>query len=145
MATTLPETPTGPRSRWLLSCLSVCFGLVRIDCLPCCTLSNTSYLGSQVPLYFVGGSLAYIVQDLGGAQAEAWLPVCYTLVLAAICPFVGYLQDMFGRRHMTLGGAITVIVGIALVGSAHSFGQGVAGMCIAGAGAAIGELTALAG
>ncbi|OQV01355.1 hypothetical protein CLAIMM_06732 isoform 1 [Cladophialophora immunda] len=103
------------------------------------------WVGSQVPLYFVGGSLAYMVKDLGGAQAQAWLPVCYTLVLAGICPFVGYLQDLLGRRYMTLGGAVVILVGSAVVGSAHSFGQGIAGMCIAGGGAAVGELTALAG
>jgi hypothetical protein len=38
-----------------------------------------------------------------------------------------------------------VMVGIILVGTAHSFAQGIVGMSIAGGGAAIGELTALAG
>lgn len=32
-----------------------------------------------------------------------------------------------------------------ILGTAHHFGQGVAGLAIAGSGAAIGELTALAG
>lgn len=101
--------------------------------------------GSQIPLYFTGGALSYIVADLGGANAEVWLPVSNTLVLASICPFIGYLQDLFGRRYITLGGSILIMVGIALVGSAHHFGQAVVGMCLAGGGAAVGELTALAG
>jgi predicted MFS family arabinose efflux permease len=37
------------------------------------------------------------------------------------------------------------MVGIALVGSAKSFGQGVGGMALSGSGAAVCELTALAG
>lgn len=37
------------------------------------------------------------------------------------------------------------MVGLAVVGTAHSFGQAVAGMSISGAGAGIGELTALGG
>lgn len=46
---------------------------------------------------------------------------------------------------MALFGALLLCVGCAVLGSAHSFGQGVAGMAIAGAGAGIGELTGLAG
>lgn len=37
------------------------------------------------------------------------------------------------------------MIGIILLATAKAFGQGVAGMALAGAGAAIGELTALAG
>jgi MFS family permease len=89
--------------------------------------------------------LSYIVADLGNASGSVWLPVCNTLVLAAVSPFAGYLQDLFGRRNITLFGSAMVMVGIILVGTAHSFAQGVVGMSIAGGGAAIGELTALAG
>lgn len=52
---------------------------------------------------------------------------------------------MFGKRYMALFGALLLCVGCAVLGSAHNFGQGVAGMAIAGAGAGIGELTGLAG
>lgn len=38
-----------------------------------------------------------------------------------------------------------ILIGCGLLASAHHFGQAVVGMCFAGAGAAIGELTALAG
>ena len=37
------------------------------------------------------------------------------------------------------------MVGVIVLATAHTFGQGVVGMALAGAGAAIGELTALAG
>ena len=65
--------------------------------------------------------------------------------ITAVAPFVGYLQDLIGRREITLVGSVIIMVGIVLVGTAHSFGQGVAGMALGGAGAAICELTALAG
>jgi len=101
--------------------------------------------GSQLPLFFVGGSLAFIANDIGGAVIEAWMPISYSLSLAAVAPFCGYLQDLFGRRNITLAGGTVLCVGIIVVATAHSIGAAITGMAIAGAGAAIGELTALAG
>lgn len=48
-----------------------------------------SILGSQVMLYFVGGSLSYIVEDLGATTNGSWLPVANTLAITAVAPFVG--------------------------------------------------------
>lgn len=98
-----------------------------------------------MPLYFVGGMLSYMVTDIGGSGGAVWLPVSNTLVLAAVSPFAGYLEDLFGRRLITLIGSILIMVGIVLVGTAHGFTQAIVGMSLAGGGAAIGELTALAG
>ncbi|KAI1628072.1 major facilitator superfamily domain-containing protein [Exophiala viscosa] len=103
------------------------------------------YAGSQIMLYFVGGCLSFMEADLGAAKVGSWLPVSNTLAITAVSPFVGYLQDLLGRREITLAGSIVIMVGIALIGSAHSFGQAVTGMTLAGAGAGICELTALAG
>ncbi|EXJ55395.1 hypothetical protein A1O7_08322 [Cladophialophora yegresii CBS 114405] len=102
------------------------------------------YVGSQIPLYFVGGSLTYIASDLGSAST-GWIPVSNSLALAAFCPFCGYLQDMFGKRNISILGSVLILIGTIVTATAHSFAQGVAGMTIAGSGAAIGELTALAG
>lgn len=101
--------------------------------------------GSQIILYFVGGSLSFITLDLKAPDTAVWLPVANTLAIAAIAPYTGYLQDLFGKRYIALGGALLICVGIVLVGTAHGFGQGVAGMAMAGAGAGVGELTGLAG
>ncbi len=101
--------------------------------------------GSQIPLFFVGGSLSYIAKDIGGTDISAWLPVSYSLALAAIAPFCGYSEDIFGRRNITLFGGVILMVGIIILATAQALGQAIAGMSIAGAGAAIGELTALAG
>jgi MFS family permease len=105
----------------------------------------TSSSGSQIPLYFVGGSLSFIAADLGGEEVSSWLPVAYGLALAAIAPFCGYMQDLLGRRYVTLVGGVSICMGIIVLATAQSFGAGVVGMGFAGAGAAIGELTALAG
>ena len=67
------------------------------------------------------------------------------MALAAVAPFSGYLQDLVGRRNITLGGGLFLIVGIIVLATAKSFGAAVVAMGLAGAGAAIGELTALAG
>ncbi|KAH9209511.1 fungal trichothecene efflux pump [Leptodontidium sp. 2 PMI_412] len=108
---------------------------------------RSRFSGSQVPLYFTGGMLSYMAADLGGVAltSSSWIPVCNTLAVASVAPFSGYLTDIFGRRNITLIGSILIMVGIVVVGTAHHFGQAVAGMSIAGAGAGIGELTALGG
>jgi MFS family permease len=89
--------------------------------------------------------LTFIVHDIGSPEKSSWLPVANTLAIASIAPFVGYLQDIFGRRNMSLLGGVAIMVGIVLIGTAHGFGQAVTGMSVAGAGGAVGELTALAG
>lgn len=96
-------------------------------------------------LYFVGGCLSFMEADLGAEKTGSWLPVSNTLAITAVAPFVGYLQDLLGRRNITLAGSVVIMVGIALIGSAHSFRQAVAGMTLSGVGAGICELSALAG
>ncbi|KAL1894032.1 hypothetical protein Sste5346_006174 [Sporothrix stenoceras] len=103
------------------------------------------YTASMIMLYFTGAALSYIEEDLGAANTGTWLPVSNTLAIAAVAPFVGYLQDLLGRRYITLIGSVVIIVGLAITGSAKTFGAGVAGMALCGAGAAVCELTALAG
>ena len=84
-------------------------------------------------------------EELDASSKSSWLPVSNTLAIAAVAPFMGYLQDLLGRRNITLFGSVVIMVGIALIGSAHSFGQAITGMALSGAGAGICELTALAG
>ena len=69
----------------------------------------------------------------------------YGLALAAVAPFCGYMQDVFGRRNETLLGGGSLMIGCVVLATAKSFGAGLVGMVFAGAGAAICELTALAG
>ena len=73
------------------------------------------------------------------------MPISYSLSLAAIAPFCGYLQDLFGRRRVALAGGTALFIRCLIVDTAQGAGQAIAGMAITGGGAAIGELTALAG
>jgi MFS family permease len=102
-------------------------------------------LGSQVILYFTGGSLGFIEEDLGLARGSAWLPTANILAIAAACPYAGYLQDLFGKRYIALFGSASICIGCILVATGHNFGQMIVGMALSGVGAAIGELTGLAG
>ena len=101
--------------------------------------------GSQIILYFTGGSLSFIGEDLGITRGIVWLPTANILAIAATCPYAGYLQDLFGKRYIALFGSFSICLGCALVGSAQGFAQAVVGMALSGVGAAIGELTGLAG
>jgi MFS family permease len=101
--------------------------------------------GSQLPLLLGSGSLPFIIKDLGGANIDSWVPVAYSLTLASVSPFSGYLQDVFGRRNICLVGGMILCVGIIVTATAHTIGQAIAGQGVSGLGAAIGELTALAG
>ncbi|KAJ5368794.1 major facilitator superfamily domain-containing protein [Penicillium cataractarum] len=103
------------------------------------------YTGSQIMLYFVGGALSYVEEDLNAADNRAWLPVSNTLAIAGVAPFVGYLQYFFGRRRITLIGEVVIMSGLVILATSHHFRQAVAGMALCGAGAAVCELTALAG
>jgi len=89
--------------------------------------------------------MKFIVADIGGADVINWLPVAATLAIAATCPFMGYLQDLMGRRNITLVGCSLLLTGTGLVGGARNFGMAVTGMALGGVGAGICELTALAG
>lgn len=66
------------------------------------------------------------------------------LSLAAVCPFVGSLSDLVGRRYVALTGAALIILGMIISSTAHSMNIFIAGMTFAGVGAGINELTALA-
>jgi MFS family permease len=109
------------------------------------SLPSADSLGSQVILYFTGGSLSFIGADLNITRGIVWLPTANILAIAATCPYAGYLQDLFGKRYIALFGSFSICLGCALVGSAQSFGQAIVGMALSGVGAAIGELTGLAG
>jgi MFS family permease len=108
---------------------------------------NSPYLetGSQLPLLFGAGSVSFMVEDLGGNTISTWIPVGYSLAFASINPFGGYLQDVFGRRNISITGGALLCVGLSIVASSHGIAQAIAGMAICGCGAGIGELTALAG
>lgn len=120
------------------------------------------WTGSQIPVYIFGGIPPLIYGDIGGTDRWTWFVLANLLALAAVCPFVGSLSDLMGRRYVAIMGAVLIIVGVAIASTAHTMnifiGKSstinscsrdqlltiVAGMAVAGAGAGINELTALA-
>lgn len=66
------------------------------------------------------------------------------LSLAGVCPFVGSISDIVGRRWVAMIGAGFLIVGMIICSTAHTMNTFIGGMVFAGIGAGINELTALA-
>lgn len=87
----------------------------------------------------------YTVADIGGTTNYAWLAIANTLALAATAPFAGAISDLIGRRYVALLGALFVVIGMIVVGTAHRMDVAIGGMAIAGTGAGLGELIGAAG
>lgn len=102
------------------------------------------WTGSQIPLYLFGAIPPYIYSDIGGSDRWTWITLANILALAAICPFVGSLSDLFGRRYIAIVGAAFVLLGMIIVSTAQTMNIVIGGQVFAGIGAGINELTALA-
>jgi MFS family permease len=102
------------------------------------------WTGSQIPVYLFGGVPPYIYGDIGGADRWIWFVLANLLSLAAICPFVGSMSDLLGRRYVALIGASFIVLGMIICSTAQSMNPFIGGMVFAGIGAGINELTALA-
>ncbi|KAI6709975.1 hypothetical protein PZA11_005971 [Diplocarpon coronariae] len=102
------------------------------------------WTASQIPLYLFGGVPPYVYADLGGVDRWVWFVLANLLALAAVCPFVGALSDLVGRRWVAISGGCFIVIGMIVCSTAHAMNTFIAGMALAGVGAGINELTALA-
>ena len=118
------------------------------------------WTGSQIPAYLLGGIAPLIYSEIGGYNRWVWFVLAYLLSLASICPFVGSLSDLIGRRYVAFLGSGLLIIAMIVAGTAHNMGQFIGIplssccfpilICISwnghtGVGAGICELTCLAG
>lgn len=76
------------------------------------------WVGSQIPLYLFGGILPDIYGDIGGYDRWIWFVIAYLIPNAALCPFVGALSDLFGRKYVGLAGQVFLCIGPAVVSTA---------------------------
>ncbi|KAF7861421.1 hypothetical protein EAF04_007986 [Stromatinia cepivora] len=102
------------------------------------------WTGSQIPVYIFGAIPPYIYSDLGGNDRWIWFVLANLLALAGVCPFVGSLSDLLGRRYVALLGAVFITIGMIVCSTAQTMNTFIGGMAISGIGAGINELTALA-
>ncbi|KAH8431594.1 putative MFS drug efflux pump [Aspergillus melleus] len=102
------------------------------------------WTGSQIPVYLFGGIPPHIYADIGGSDRWVWFVLANLLALSGVCPFVGSLSDLIGRRYVAIIGATLVCIGMIVCSTANTMNIFIGGMAIAGAGAGVNELTALA-
>ncbi|EGP85793.1 unnamed protein product [Zymoseptoria tritici ST99CH_1A5] len=110
------------------------------------TAMSFLWIGSQIPLFLFGSVLVDIYGEIGGAGGRwLWMVIGYLIPNAALCPFVGALSDLFGRRWVAAVGQIALIVGPIVVATSHDINTAIGGQVISGFGAGLNELIALAG
>ncbi|KAI0480060.1 MFS multidrug transporter-like protein [Xylariaceae sp. FL0804] len=102
------------------------------------------WTGSQIPVYLFGGISPYVYGDIGGADRWVWFVLAYLLSLSAICPFVGSMSDLIGRRWVAVIGSTLIIIGMIICSLAQIINIFIGGMVFTGIGAGICELTAIA-
>lgn len=85
-----------------------------------------------------------IYGDIGGSDRWIWFVLGNLLALAGVCPFVGSISDLIGRRYTAMTGALILVIGSVVATAAVDMNMFIAGTTIAGAGAGVCELTALA-
>lgn len=78
------------------------------------------WTGSQIPVYLLGSVPYYIYSDIGGEDRYIWFVIGNLLALASVCPFVGSMSDLMGRRNVAIFGASLIIVGTVVASTAHN-------------------------
>lgn len=78
------------------------------------------WTGSQIPVYVFGGIPPYIYREIGGTDRWIWFVLGNLLALAAVCPFVGSMSDLMGRRYVAIIGASLIVLGMIVSSTAHS-------------------------
>jgi MFS family permease len=83
-------------------------------------VSLRTYQELESLLTQLGGIPPYIYGDLGGTDRWVWFVLANLLALAAVCPFVGALSDLLGRRYVAIAGAGFIVLGMIVCSTAHN-------------------------
>lgn len=78
------------------------------------------WIGSQIPLYLFGGVTPDIYGDIGGYDRWVWFVIAYLIPNAALCPFVGALSDLFGRKGVAIAGQVFLVLGPIVTSTANT-------------------------
>lgn len=78
------------------------------------------WTASQIPVYLFGGIPPAIYGSIGGVDRWIWMILGNLLALAAVCPFVGAMSDLFGRRYVAIAGCCFIIIGMIVCSTAHT-------------------------
>ena len=83
--------------------------------------AHTTHLNHETAANKISGGIPpYIYGDLGGTDRWVWFVLANLLALAAVCPFVGALSDLIGRRYVALTGAGFIVLGMIVCSTAHT-------------------------
>jgi len=87
-----------------------------------------------------GFQIPDIYSDIGGYDRYVWFVIGYLIPNAALCPFVGALSDLFGRKYVAVAGQVTLIVGPIITSTANTMNAAIGQAskiqaCVAGANA----------
>lgn len=90
------------------------YGMVLVPLVP------LEILPSLILTILSGGISPVIYGDIGGTTYWVWFITANLLSSAAVCPFVGALSDLLGRKHVAIIGCLAILTGQIICGTART-------------------------
>ena len=73
--------------------------------------------------------ISAVYNDIGGYDRYIWLIIGYLIPNAALCPFVGALSDLLGRKVVAAIGQVLLVIGPIVTVTANQMNVAI-GMCL---------------
>lgn len=105
---------------------------------------SLAFVVAEVTPLFLITVFTIIAFDLNASHYIIWILVSQLIAIGAICPFVGTLSDLFGRKKIILFSLILTIVGNIVLGTAQDITAFLAAQVILGLSIGIQLLTVIA-
>jgi EmrB/QacA subfamily drug resistance transporter len=80
-------------------------------------------------------ALPVIARDLGGLDHLSWIVIAYNLTSTSTMALWGRTSDLYGRKRLLIAAVVVFLLGSALSGLAHTFGELIAFRACQGVGA----------